>query len=71
MGQFALSQSVPRTEDPRLPGLGSELSGVGEGATVIVRVPAAQAHGLPDPARIRRVDRARFPADEDLTARCL
>jgi FKBP-type peptidyl-prolyl cis-trans isomerase 2 len=35
---------------------------------VTVRVPAAVAHGAHDPARIRRADRARFPADEDLTA---
>ncbi len=56
------------TNHPRLPGLGSELVGLGEGEIVTVRVPAERAYGMPDPTRIRRVDRARFPADEDLTA---
>jgi FKBP-type peptidyl-prolyl cis-trans isomerase 2 len=54
------------TDHPRLPGLGSTLVGVTEGQTVTVWIPAERAYGLPDPARIRRVDRARFAADEDL-----
>ncbi|HSQ56817.1 MAG TPA: hypothetical protein VLM40_13835, partial [Gemmata sp.] len=36
------------------------------GDMVTIQVPAERAYGLPDPARIRRVDRARFPADEEL-----
>ena len=55
------------TDHPRLPALGSELVGLGEGEFVTVRVPAERAYGMPDPTRIRRVDRARFPADEDLS----
>jgi FKBP-type peptidyl-prolyl cis-trans isomerase SlpA len=55
------------TNHPRLPGLGSELVGLAEGKSVTVRVPAERAYGMPDPTRIRRVDRARFPADENLT----
>jgi len=55
------------TAHPRLPGLGSGLVGLAEGQTVTVHVPAEEAHGMPDPTRIRRVDRARFPADEQLT----
>ncbi len=55
------------TAHPRLPGLGAGLVGLAEGQTVTVHVPAEEAHGMPDPSRIRRVDRARFPADEQLT----
>src|SRR5262245_18657819 len=54
------------TDHPRLPGLGSALVGLQEGNTVTVRVPPERAYGMPDPGRIRRVERARFPADEDL-----
>jgi FKBP-type peptidyl-prolyl cis-trans isomerase 2 len=39
-----------------------------EGQIITGHVPAERAPGLNDPARIRRVTRARFPADEDLTA---
>jgi FKBP-type peptidyl-prolyl cis-trans isomerase SlyD len=52
---------------PRLPGLGDRLVGLSIGDIVTVRVPAEMAHGIPDPARVRRADRARFPAEEDLT----
>ena len=54
------------TAHPRLRGLGSELVGLVEGQKVTVQVPADRAYGVPDPTRIRRVDRARFPADEEL-----
>lgn len=53
---------------PRLPGLGAGLVGHAVGDVVTVRVPAEKAHGMPDPTRVRRADRARFPADEELTA---
>jgi len=56
------------TAHPRLPGLGQGLVGVAEGQTVMIHITAAQAYGMPDPTRIRCVDRARFPADEELIA---
>jgi FKBP-type peptidyl-prolyl cis-trans isomerase 2 len=56
------------TDHPRLRGLGTELVGVAVGRTVVVHVPPERAYGLPDPGRIHRVDRARFHADEELTA---
>ena len=52
---------------PRLPGLGDRLVGLSVGDIVTVRLPAEMAHGMPDPARVRRADRARFPADENLS----
>jgi FKBP-type peptidyl-prolyl cis-trans isomerase 2 len=55
------------TDHPQLPGLGTELVGVAEGRTVTVHVPPERAYGMPDPDRVHRVDRARFPADEELT----
>jgi len=64
-GQAPL-EVIVGTDHPRLPGLGSGLVGLVEGKTVTVRVPAERAYGIPDPSRVRRVDRARFPADEDL-----
>lgn len=59
---------VVGTTHPRLPGLGTALVGLAEGQTVTVRVPGEVAHGAYDPARVRRVDRARFPADEHVVA---
>ena len=56
------------TPHPRLPGLGDRLVGLTVGDTITVRVPAEKAHGMHDPSRVRRADRARFPADEELTA---
>jgi FKBP-type peptidyl-prolyl cis-trans isomerase 2 len=56
------------TAHPQLPGLGSGLVGVAEGQTIAVTVPAEEAYGLPDATRVFRVDRARFPADENLAA---
>jgi FKBP-type peptidyl-prolyl cis-trans isomerase 2 len=55
------------TDHPRLPGLGAGLIGVAEGGTVTVAVPAEQAYGLPDPARVRRVARTRFADGQVLT----
>ncbi len=56
------------TAHPRLPGLGQALVGVEEGQTVTLHIAAEQAYGMPDPTRIRCVDRARFSADEELLA---
>jgi FKBP-type peptidyl-prolyl cis-trans isomerase SlpA len=56
------------TAHPQLPGLGSRLVGLAEGQSVAVNVSAEEAYGLPDPTRIFRVDRARFPGDERLAA---
>jgi len=52
---------------PRLPGVTSGLVGLVEGQKVTVQVAAEEAYGMPDPTRVFRVDRARFPADEELT----
>lgn len=63
---------VVGTPHPRLPGLGDALIGHAVGDIVTVHVPAEKAHGMPDPARVRRADRARFAADEELTpGRCV
>ena len=50
------------TDHPRLPGLGAELVGLAPGQATTLAVPAERAHGLPDPARVRRWSRERFPA---------
>ena len=36
------------------------------GTDVTLTVPAELAYGLPNPSRVRKVARDRFPADEDL-----
>jgi peptidylprolyl isomerase len=54
------------TDHPRLPGLGSGLVGSAPGDRVTLIVPAEQAYGLPDPSRIRRLARKRFPGDQAL-----
>jgi peptidylprolyl isomerase len=51
---------------PRLPGLGDGLLGLIVGSNVTLAVPAERAYGLPDPSRVRKVARDRFPADEAL-----
>jgi peptidylprolyl isomerase len=50
------------TDHPRLPGLGAELVGLAPGQATTLTVPAERVHGLPDPARVRRWSRERFPA---------
>lgn len=50
------------TDHPRLPGLGAALVGLTPGQATRLAVPAERAHGLPDPARVRRWARGRFPA---------
>jgi peptidylprolyl isomerase len=50
------------TDHPRLPGLVAELVGLAPGQATTLTVPAERAHGLPDPARVRRWSRERFPA---------
>ncbi len=54
------------TGHPRLPGLGAELVGLAPGQATTLAVPAERAHGLPDPARVRRWPRGRFPAGASL-----
>jgi carbon storage regulator CsrA len=54
------------TEDPRLPGLGLALVGLAPGTRTTVRVPPEQAYGAPDPTRVHRWARTRFPADQPL-----
>jgi peptidylprolyl isomerase len=53
-------------DHPRLPGLGMALVGLAAGTTTTVRVPAEQAYGPSDPARVRRWARTRFPEDQSL-----
>jgi len=50
-------------DDPRLPGLGLALVGLAPGGSTTVNVPAELAYGPPDPARIHRWARTRFPND--------
>lgn len=53
-------------DHPRLPGLGMALVGLVPGTSTTVRVPAERAYGPSDPARVRRLTRARFPLDQPL-----
>jgi len=52
------------TDHPRLPGLGSALVGMVPGASVKVSVPPEQAYGPSDAARVRRLARTRFTAEQ-------
>ena len=54
------------TEHPRLPGLGLALVGLAPGGSTTVRVPPERAHGAPDPARVHRWARTRFPKNQSL-----
>lgn len=54
------------SDHPRLPGLGLALVGLKPGAQVSVSVPPGRAHGVSDPARVRRWPRASFPKDQAL-----
>ena len=47
---------------PRLPGLGLALVGLAPGGRTTLSLPAERAYGLPDPTRVRRLARTRFPA---------
>jgi peptidylprolyl isomerase len=51
---------------PRLPGLGLALVGLAPGTRAKVFVPAEQAYGLPNPKRIHRLSRKRFPQQATL-----
>jgi FKBP-type peptidyl-prolyl cis-trans isomerase 2 len=53
-----LTVGVPHS---RLPGLGLALVGMAAGTRTTVRVRAEQAFGTPDPSRVRRCSRQRFP----------
>ena len=53
---------------PRLPGLWDQLAGLTPGSRVTVAVPADRAYGPRDPARVRRVARARFNPEIALVA---
>jgi FKBP-type peptidyl-prolyl cis-trans isomerase 2 len=53
-------------DHPRLPGLGLALVGLAPGASTTVSVPPERAYGPPDPARIHRWARTRFPQDQPL-----
>jgi peptidylprolyl isomerase len=54
-------------DHPLLPTLGLALVGLAPGGAVSIHVPAELAHGFPDPNRIRRWARDRFPKDQPLT----
>lgn len=55
-------------EHPRLPGLGLALVGLTLGNSARVTVPPERAYGPPDPARVHRWARKRFPQDQPLLA---
>jgi peptidylprolyl isomerase len=52
----------------RLPGLGLALVGLNAGESVTVTVPPERAYGQPDPTRVRRWSRGRFPEPAALRA---
>jgi carbon storage regulator CsrA len=52
---------------PRLPGLGLALVGLTAGASKAVTVPPELAYRRPDPSRVRRWARERFPLDRPLS----
>jgi FKBP-type peptidyl-prolyl cis-trans isomerase 2 len=51
-------------DHPRLPGLGMALVGLAPGASTTVSVPQERAYGPPDPARVHRWARTRFPKNQ-------
>jgi carbon storage regulator CsrA len=55
-------------DNPRLPGLGKALIGLTTGQAATLTVPPEQAYGLPDPTRIHRWSRRRFPKETTLQA---
>jgi FKBP-type peptidyl-prolyl cis-trans isomerase 2 len=55
-------------DHPRLPGLGLALVGLAPGTSTTVSVPPGRAYGPPDPARVHRWARTRFPKDQPLAA---
>jgi FKBP-type peptidyl-prolyl cis-trans isomerase 2 len=55
------------TDHRRLPGLGLALVGLAEGKVVGLDIPAERAYGLSDASLVKRVSRARFAVDEDVT----
>jgi peptidylprolyl isomerase len=55
-------------DHPRLPGLGASLVGLTTGQSKTLIVPPEQAYGLPDPTRIHRWSRRRFPKELTLRA---
>jgi FKBP-type peptidyl-prolyl cis-trans isomerase 2 len=46
---------------PRLPGLGGKLAGLAPGEEITLAVPAGKAYSRPNPARVRKLARSRFP----------
>jgi FKBP-type peptidyl-prolyl cis-trans isomerase 2 len=54
-------------DHPRLPGLGLALVGMAPGSSTRVSVPSEHAYGPPDPARVHRLARSRFPKDQPLS----
>jgi FKBP-type peptidyl-prolyl cis-trans isomerase 2 len=54
-------------DHPRLPGLGLALVGLAPGATTTIIVPPERAYGTPDPARVHRWARTRFPHGQPLS----
>jgi peptidylprolyl isomerase len=53
-------------DHPRLPGLGLALVGLAPGTNTTVSVPPERAYGPPDPTRVHRWARTRFPKDQSL-----
>jgi peptidylprolyl isomerase len=53
-------------DHPRLPGLGLALVGLSPGTCTTISVPTELAYGPPDPARVHRWARTRFPENQAL-----
>jgi FKBP-type peptidyl-prolyl cis-trans isomerase 2 len=64
-GQSPLELTVGQPH-PRLPGLGLALVGMARGESKTLTVPPEQAYGVPNPARVHRWHRKRFPEQADL-----
>jgi FKBP-type peptidyl-prolyl cis-trans isomerase 2 len=54
------------TNHARVPGLALALVGLAPGESTRIKVPAQDAYGLADPARVRRLDRRRFLPNQPL-----
>jgi FKBP-type peptidyl-prolyl cis-trans isomerase 2 len=65
-GAGAALEVTVGTEDRRLPGVGLGLVGLTVGQSVALDIPVERAYGPTVAARIRRVSRERFAADEDV-----
>jgi len=64
-GRAPLEMTVG-VDHPRLPGLGLALVGLAPGGHTSLTVPPEKAYGMPDPSRVYRLTRTRFPEHQAL-----